>query len=128
MEQIKKRFKLIKELKNNWDYHGAKPISRRVIRRAKKLALWSNQIPYIIPTVRNSIILQYKIENGYILYIEVFSKIYNCVIFENKTKNTSLVSYNYVIFENKTKNTSLVADINFKKMKHMFIKNIIGDK
>ena len=86
MEEIKKRFKLIKELKNNWDYHGAKPISRRVIRRAKKLALWSNQIPYINPTGRNSILLQYKIENGYILHIEVFSKIYNCVILENMPK------------------------------------------
>lgn len=128
MDQIEKRRKLIKEIKkNNWDYYGAKRISRKVIRRAKKLALWSNQIPYIVPTGGNSILLQYKIENGHLLHIEVFPKIYNCVIFENNTKNTRLVAYKFVIYDNKPKN-NLVVDINFKKIKHLFIKNIIGDE
>jgi len=89
--KLKKAIKIISEirdLKDNWNGYGAKPISKGVINRALQLVVLMKPLPDMIcPTANNSI--QFEWENKLLyLEIEIFSD--KIELFNTCTKNESL--------------------------------------
>lgn len=84
MDLIQNLFKLtrIGDLPQNWNGYGAQPFSYDVIQHSRKVLALLPVQPFISPTARNSIQMEYERANGDYFELELFDDyftIYSCI-------------------------------------------------
>ena len=69
-----KKLSEIEKLKDNWNGYGATPFETQVIRNAHVMLLALKDQPFLAPTARDSIQMEFEKENGDYFEIEVYAQ------------------------------------------------------
>lgn len=69
-----KKISEIEKLEDNWNGYGARKFDSPVIRNAKRMLYALKQQPFVSPTARQSIQMEFEKENGDYFEIEVFAE------------------------------------------------------
>ena len=77
---IKDKILKFGELPENWNYHGAKKIPENIIYKAIDLIDMFVVPPMVFPTARETIQLEFSLENGTYFEIEIFENNYQVLV------------------------------------------------